>query len=29
MLNILFWAEADTNKRSFLYVDSLLLSGEF
>jgi hypothetical protein len=29
MLNILFWAEADTHKRSFLYVDSLLLSGEF
>jgi hypothetical protein len=29
MLNILFFAEADSAKRSFLYVDSLLLSGEF
>lgn len=28
MLNVAFWAEADTDRRAFLYVDSALLSGE-
>jgi hypothetical protein len=28
MLNLLFFAEADRAKRAFLYVDSVLLSGE-
>lgn len=28
MLNVFFWVEADTDKRAFLYVDSVLLSGE-
>lgn len=28
MLNVLFWCEADTDKRAFLYLDSVLLSGE-
>lgn len=28
MLNTFFWVEADTDKRAFLYVDSVLLSGE-
>jgi hypothetical protein len=28
MLNVLFFAEADRAKRAFLYVDSVLLSGE-
>lgn len=29
MLNILFWAETDVDKRAFLYVDSVLLSGDW
>lgn len=29
MLNVLFFAEADTDKRVFMYVDSVCLSGEF
>jgi hypothetical protein len=29
MLNMIFFVETDTNKRSFLYVDSVLLSAEF
>ncbi len=29
MLNLAFFAEADTNKRVFFYLDSVLLSGEF
>jgi hypothetical protein len=29
MLNICFFAEADTDKRAFLYLDSICLSGEF
>ncbi|QBK32001.1 DUF6772 family protein [Roseitalea porphyridii] len=29
MLNLAFFAEADTDKRAFLYVDSVCLSGEF
>jgi hypothetical protein len=29
MLNIGFFAEADTDKRAFLYVDSVCLSGDF
>jgi hypothetical protein len=29
MLNICFFAEADTDKRAFLYVDSVCLSGDF
>jgi hypothetical protein len=28
MLNVAFWVEADVDKRAFLYVDSVLLSGE-
>ena len=28
MLNIVFWVEADIDKRAFLYLDSVLLSGE-
>ncbi len=28
MLNVAFWAEADADRRAFLYVDSVLLSGE-
>jgi len=28
MLNVAFWVEADAHKRSFLYVDSVLLSEE-
>jgi len=28
MLNTLFFVEADTDIRAFLYVDSVLLSGE-
>lgn len=29
MLNLAFFVETDTNKRSFLYVDSVCLSGDF
>lgn len=29
MLNFAFFAEADTNKRAFLYVDSVCVSGDF
>ncbi len=29
MLNVAFFAEADSDKRTFLYVDSVLLSGEW
>jgi hypothetical protein len=29
MLNIIFFVEADTNKRAFLYLDSVVLSGDF
>lgn len=29
MLNIVFWVEADTDKRAFLYLDSLVLSGDW
>ena len=29
MLNIAFWVEADLDKRGFLYLDSVLLSGEW
>ena len=29
MLNLAFFAEADTDKRAFLYVDSVCLSGDF
>lgn len=29
MLNLFFFAETDTDKRAFLYVDSVCLSGEF
>ncbi|HET6470132.1 MAG TPA: DUF6772 family protein [Geminicoccaceae bacterium] len=29
MLNVLFFAETDTNKRAILYVDSVLVSGEW
>ena len=29
MLNAAFWVEADADKRAFLYIDSVLLSGEF
>jgi hypothetical protein len=29
MLNVVFWVETDINKRAFLYLDSVLLSGEF
>jgi len=29
MLNLVFFCEPDTDKRSFLYLDSVLLSGEF
>lgn len=29
MLNVIFFAEADTDKRSFFYLDSVLLSGDF
>jgi hypothetical protein len=29
MLNIAFFAEADTDKRTLLYVDSVCLSGDF
>jgi hypothetical protein len=29
MLNLAFFVEADTDKRSFLYVDSVCLSGDF
>jgi hypothetical protein len=29
MLNLAFFVEADTNKRAFLYVDSVCLSGDF
>jgi hypothetical protein len=29
MLNICFFAETDTDKRAFLYVDSVCLSGDF
>jgi hypothetical protein len=28
MLNVVFWVEADIDKRAFLYLDSVLLSGE-
>ena len=28
MLNVVFWAETDRNKRAFLYVDSVVLSAE-
>jgi len=28
MLNVTFWVEADTDKRAFLYLDSVLLSGD-
>ena len=29
MLNTAFWVETNTDKRAFLYLDSVLLSGEF
>ena len=29
MLNTAFWVETNRDKRAFLYVDSVLLSGEF
>ena len=29
MLNAAFWVEADVDTRAFLYIDSVLLSGEF
>jgi hypothetical protein len=29
MLNVLFWVETDIDKRAFLYLDSVLLSGEW
>lgn len=29
MLNVIFFAEADTDKRTFFYLDSVLLSGDF
>ncbi len=29
MLNILFWVETDVDKRAFLYLDSVLLSGDW
>ncbi|MFC1718003.1 DUF6772 family protein [Candidatus Poribacteria bacterium] len=29
MLNILFWVETDVDKRAFLYIDSVLLSGDW
>jgi hypothetical protein len=29
MLNVVFWVETDINKRAFLYLDSVLLSGEW
>jgi len=29
MLNVLFWVETDVDKRAFLYLDSVLLSGEW
>jgi hypothetical protein len=29
MLNLVFFAEAETDKRVFLYIDSVCLSGEF
>jgi len=29
MLNVVFWVETDLAKRAFLYVDSVLLSGEW
>lgn len=29
MLNLAFWVETDSDKRAFLYVDSVLLSGDF
>ncbi len=28
MLNVVFWVETDRNKRAFMYLDSILLSGE-
>jgi hypothetical protein len=28
MLNVVFWVETDLDKRAFLYLDSVLLSGE-
>ncbi len=29
MLNVLFWVETDIDKRAFLYLDSVLLSGDW
>jgi hypothetical protein len=29
MLNLAFFVESDTDKRSFLYIDSVCLSGDF
>ena len=29
MLNVVFWVEANTDKRAFLFLDSVLLSGDF
>ena len=29
MLNLVFFCESDTAKRTFFYLDSVLLSGEF
>jgi hypothetical protein len=29
MLNTAFWVETDVDKRAFLYLDSVLLSGDF
>ena len=29
MLNVLFWVETDVDKRAFLYLDSVVLSGEW
>ena len=29
MLNVVFWAETDRDKRAFLFVDSVLVSGDW
>jgi len=29
MLNLAFWVETDLDKRGFLYLDSVLLSGDW
>ncbi|MEC8992896.1 MAG: DUF6772 family protein [Candidatus Latescibacterota bacterium] len=28
MLNVAFWCEADTDRRTFLYLDSVVLSAD-